>query len=95
MPPTAPYSDNDDGTDMPAARRKAPDMPRSDKPARAVAPWVRTRLRTAPWAAASSPCSCSSPRTSRPRCPVPSTGTRPRDSGTASGPPRPATPSSN
>ncbi|MFJ6578064.1 FtsX-like permease family protein [Streptomyces sp. NPDC091368] len=28
-------------------------MPRSDKPARAVAPWVRTRLRTAPWAAAS------------------------------------------
>ncbi|MFG3040272.1 FtsX-like permease family protein [Streptomyces sp. NPDC048330] len=26
---------------------------RSDKPARAVAPWVRTRLRTAPWAAAS------------------------------------------
>ncbi|MEU1226383.1 FtsX-like permease family protein [Streptomyces sp. NPDC005828] len=25
---------------------------RSDKPARAVAPWVRTRLRTAPWAAA-------------------------------------------
>ncbi|WP_426405296.1 ABC transporter permease [Streptomyces sp. R-07] len=38
---------------MPAARRKAPDMPRSDKPARAVAPWVRTRLRTAPWAAAS------------------------------------------
>ncbi|MER5306367.1 FtsX-like permease family protein [Streptomyces sp. NPDC002773] len=27
--------------------------PRSDKPARAVAPWVRTRLRTAPWAAAS------------------------------------------
>ncbi|MGW6967077.1 FtsX-like permease family protein [Streptomyces zaomyceticus] len=27
--------------------------PRSEKPARAVAPWVRTRLRTAPWAAAS------------------------------------------
>ncbi|MEX0173993.1 ABC transporter permease [Streptomyces sp. LMG1-1-1.1] len=26
---------------------------RSDKPARAVAPWVRTRLRTAPWAAVS------------------------------------------
>ncbi|MER5965920.1 FtsX-like permease family protein [Streptomyces sp. NPDC002057] len=26
---------------------------RSDEPARAVAPWVRTRLRTAPWAAAS------------------------------------------
>ncbi|MGW8354080.1 FtsX-like permease family protein [Streptomyces wedmorensis] len=26
---------------------------RSDKPARAVAPWVRTRLRTAPWAALS------------------------------------------
>ncbi|MEU2114824.1 FtsX-like permease family protein [Streptomyces sp. NPDC016459] len=26
---------------------------RSDKPARTVAPWVRTRLRTAPWAAAS------------------------------------------
>ncbi|WP_030325797.1 FtsX-like permease family protein [Streptomyces flavochromogenes] len=26
---------------------------RSEKPARAVAPWVRTRLRTAPWAAAS------------------------------------------
>ncbi|MEF9882970.1 FtsX-like permease family protein [Streptomyces sp. P9-A4] len=26
---------------------------RSDKPARPVAPWVRTRLRTAPWAAAS------------------------------------------
>ncbi|WP_406066576.1 FtsX-like permease family protein [Streptomyces sp. NBC_01077] len=38
---------------MRAARRKAPDMPRSDKPARAVAPWVRTRLRTAPGAAAS------------------------------------------
>ncbi|MFJ5139746.1 FtsX-like permease family protein [Streptomyces sp. NPDC088707] len=27
--------------------------PRSEKPARAMAPWVRTRLRTAPWAAAS------------------------------------------
>ncbi|MGW1933548.1 FtsX-like permease family protein [Streptomyces sp. NPDC001919] len=27
--------------------------PRSEKPARAVAPWVRTRLRTAPWAAVS------------------------------------------
>ncbi|MYS06039.1 ABC transporter permease, partial [Streptomyces sp. SID6041] len=42
--------------DPPAVRRKAPDMPRSprsEKPARAVAPWVRTRLRTAPWAAAS------------------------------------------
>lgn len=44
--------------DTPAVRRKAPDMsrsrsPRSEKPARAVAPWVRTRLRTAPWAAAS------------------------------------------
>ncbi|MER7946776.1 ABC transporter permease [Streptomyces sp. NPDC096079] len=40
---------------MHAVRRKAPAMPRSrsDKPARAVAPWVRTRLRTAPWAAAS------------------------------------------
>ncbi|TXS14971.1 ABC transporter permease [Streptomyces sp. adm13(2018)] len=30
-----------------------PRSPRSEKPARAVAPWVRTRLRTAPWAAAS------------------------------------------
>ncbi|WP_328947187.1 ABC transporter permease [Streptomyces sp. NBC_00250] len=30
-----------------------PRSSRSDKPARAVAPWVRTRLRTAPWAAAS------------------------------------------
>ncbi|MFJ2057582.1 FtsX-like permease family protein [Streptomyces sp. NPDC087908] len=30
-----------------------PRSPRSQKPARAVAPWVRTRLRTAPWAAAS------------------------------------------
>ncbi|MFB6837402.1 FtsX-like permease family protein [Streptomyces sp. NPDC056361] len=41
--------------ETPAARRKAPDMSpsRSDKPARAVAPWVRTRLRTAPWAAVS------------------------------------------
>ncbi|MFI9207441.1 FtsX-like permease family protein [Streptomyces sp. NPDC053253] len=44
---------------MTAARRENTDMPRSDKaprsgkPARAVAPWVRTRLRTAPWAACS------------------------------------------
>ncbi|MGW6389725.1 FtsX-like permease family protein [Streptomyces sp. NPDC055103] len=44
---------------MTAARRENTDMPRSErparsgKPARAVAPWVRTRLRTAPWAAAS------------------------------------------
>ncbi|MFJ4907414.1 FtsX-like permease family protein [Streptomyces sp. NPDC093249] len=30
-----------------------PRSSRSDRPARAVAPWVRTRLRTAPWAAAS------------------------------------------
>ncbi|MGW1118863.1 FtsX-like permease family protein [Streptomyces tanashiensis] len=52
MAPTAPHSDPDDGTAPHAVRRKAPDMPRSDKPARAVAPWVRTRLRTAPWAAA-------------------------------------------
>ncbi|MFD9647338.1 FtsX-like permease family protein [Streptomyces sp. NPDC059082] len=54
MPPTVPAGDShDDGTDPHAVARKAPDMPRSDKPARAVAPWVRTRLRTAPWAAAS------------------------------------------
>ncbi|CAM5576474.1 hypothetical protein STANM309S_01958 [Streptomyces tanashiensis] len=52
MAPTAPHSDPDDGTAPHAVRRKAPDMPRSDEPARAVAPWVRTRLRTAPWAAA-------------------------------------------
>lgn len=41
--------------ETPAARRKAPDMSRSrtDRHARAVAPWVRTRLRTTPWAAAS------------------------------------------
>ncbi|MGW1508926.1 FtsX-like permease family protein [Streptomyces sp. NPDC002394] len=53
MPPT-PADGDRDRTDTPAVRRKAPDMPRSrsDKPARAVAPWVRTRLRTAPWAAA-------------------------------------------
>ncbi|MFD4321456.1 FtsX-like permease family protein [Streptomyces sp. NPDC058548] len=35
------------------SRSRSPRSPRSEKPARAVAPWVRTRLRTAPWAAAS------------------------------------------
>ncbi|MFF3836334.1 FtsX-like permease family protein [Streptomyces sp. NPDC001930] len=35
------------------SRSRSPRPPRSEKPARAVAPWVRTRLRTAPWAAAS------------------------------------------
>ncbi|MDX2558913.1 ABC transporter permease [Streptomyces sp. TX20-6-3] len=34
------------------SRSRSPRSPRSEKPARAVAPWVRTRLRTAPWAAA-------------------------------------------
>ncbi|OKJ55123.1 hypothetical protein AMK27_27850 [Streptomyces sp. CB02009] len=35
------------------SRSRSPRSPRSEQPARAVAPWVRTRLRTAPWAAAS------------------------------------------
>ncbi|MFF5917601.1 FtsX-like permease family protein [Streptomyces flavochromogenes] len=35
------------------SRSRSPRSSRSEKPARAVAPWVRTRLRTAPWAAAS------------------------------------------
>ncbi|WP_017237934.1 FtsX-like permease family protein [Streptomyces sp. SS] len=50
-----PTPDDDVTADTPSARRKVPDMSpsRSDKPARAVAPWVRTRLRTAPWAALS------------------------------------------
>ncbi|WP_329287242.1 FtsX-like permease family protein [Streptomyces sp. NBC_00691] len=34
-------------------RSRSSRSPRSERPARAVAPWVRTRLRTAPWAAAS------------------------------------------